>query len=243
MYPYQLNDLVFTTPAAIEVPIYLSQYIGALIDAKRNNWYNDIINYFSAGTGSAFFDRGCLILADYSDVNNYISDNDKTIFQSAFNDFYRNADPLGDYGKLLIQIQNLYNVVKADTTNNKYKSYSNNLDPNKPDSFYSKILEPLIKRTNLIVFSQNTFSMNTTYPIGYVSIKTLNDDTIHPNYKTVNDAYFKAFLSNLYTYITKKMGDLTQQQQEDDKKKADIDIVTETYYSFKNINDKWLTGT
>jgi len=241
-YPSDLNNLIFNIPAAIEVPTFLPLYFGALIDAKENDWFDDVVNFFSGGTGTPFEDIRSLIFADYSDVNKYLSLKDKELFQQAFNDYYVNGASRGDYYLLLTRLQTLYNDVK-NGDEKKSKAYERFLNPKTDENgaHYNLILKPLIKRTNLIVFSQNTFKMTETYPPTYVSLKTLNDAPATNN-KAVNDEYFKIFLSKLYGEIVSKENDVKKQEEENNKKKADADIITQTYYSFKNINDKWISG-
>ena len=57
----------------------------------------------------------------------------------------------------------------------------------------------------------------------------------------VNNSYITQFFSNLTAKINAKLTELKKQKEEDDKLGADTDIVTQTYYSFKNINDKWVS--
>lgn len=240
-YPNNLNGLIFNIPAAIEVPKFLPLYIGALIDAKESTtpWFNDIINFFSGGTGKILEDIRSLILADYSDVNKYMSVTDKELFQQAFSDYYANGANRGDYYILLSRIQTLYNDVK-NGEERKNRAYENFLNPKKDGTHYRPVLQTLIERTNLIVFSQDTFKMSEIYPVGYKSIKSLNDASA--NNKAVNDEYFQIFLSKLFGEIVSKENEIKKQEEEDNKKRGDIDIITQTYYSFKNINDKWLSG-
>jgi len=239
-FPNNLNKLIFSIPAAIQVPKFLPLYFGALIDAKENNWINDVINFFHSGTGKLFNDIYMLIFADYSDVNKYLSVKDKQLLQQAFSDYYANGADSGDYYILLSRFQTLYNDVK-NSDENKSKVYEKFLNPKTDEQgiHYKGILQPLIERTNIIVFSQNTFKMTDVYPVGYVSLKSLN--AVNTN-KAVNDEYFKIFLSKLYGEIVSKENEVKKQEEEDNKKKADNDIITQTYYSFKNINDKWISG-
>jgi hypothetical protein len=238
--PFNLNKLIFTTPATIQVPRYLSFYIGALISAYEDNWYQDIIDYFTVGDGKNFYDRSMYIFADYSDFNKYISEIDKKQFLDAFNnDFYVDGTINGEYLPLLLKVQQLYAAVKGGTEHIKQTAYEKLLDPKNSDGYYVKILQPLIKRTNMIVFSQNTFKMSKTYNPGYKSLATLNANADN---KADNYNYFSIFLTSLYNNIEDKNVEARKKKEEDDKKKGDDDIITQTYYSFKNINDKWLSS-
>jgi len=241
-YPSDLNSLIFTTPAAIEVPRYLPLYLGALIDACEDNWIDDVIQYFTGGTGKYFYDRAILIFCDYSDVNKYLSTKDKAILRNAFLDYYNFGSNTGEYYLNLVRFQHLYDAVSGSTGNNKEKIYKSHLDPEdnaNVTKYYGSVLRPLIERMNIIVFSQDTFEMSTDYPTAYKSIKSLNTNT---SKKAVNDGYFTKFLNELFNQIENKKADTIKKENEDEKKKNDEDIITQTYYSFKNINDKWLTN-
>lgn len=247
IYPNNLNSLIFTTPAAIEVPKYLPLYLGALIDANEDetHWIDDVIEYFTEGNGKYFYDRSYLIFCDYSDAIKYLSVKDKAILRNAFLDYYNYGSSTGEYHQNLISIEKLYIAVSGSTYSNKEKAYRSYLDPEDSKSdvpkYYDSVLRPLIERLNMIVFSQNTFKMSSNYPAAFQSIKSVKDgtDTIK---KTINEGYFKKFLTVLSFQIDGKKNEEIKKENEDNKKKNDKDIVTQTYYSFKNINDKWLTG-
>ena len=238
-YPTDLNDLIFSIPAAIQVPKFLSAYIGAIVDAIDNGWSNQIINFFSGGTGENFTNKGLLIFADLHDVDKYLSYKDKIMFKQKFNEYYGNGTANSPYGLQLASIKNTYDAVHIN--NKKYKDL---LNPSSENSNYNGVILPLIERTALIVFSQNTFKEEdlNTYPTGYTSIKTLNAATKHPVLKNANDTYFKTFLSQLSSQLQAKQTEVKKQQEDEDKKKNDKDIITQTYYSIKNINDKWLSN-
>ena len=247
-FPCGLNDLVFTTPAAIEIPKYLALYIGALVDASMSGWGNEIVEYFTGGTGKYFYDRSVLILCDYSDVNKYLSNKDKQKFRDEFLDYFSNGSSNGAYYDTLIRFQQLYYAVTGNTETNKYKVYKSYLDPESDvdvdTRYYPLLLKSLIERVNLIVFSQNTFKMSNDYPDTYQSIKSMNDDDTDMGKakQRINEEYFTKFLNELYNQIENKRADAIKKENEDNKKKNDEDVITQTYYSFKNINDKWLTG-
>jgi len=239
-YPNNYNDLIFGVPAAIEIPRFLCLYIGALVNAYEEYWIKDVIDYFTGGSGQYIYDRSLFIFADYFDVNEYLSYNDKQLFKNEFLDFYQGIG--GEYSSILSYIKQLYDDVKNDTENKKEKAYKKRLDPKDNSNianYYNLILKPLIERSYVINFSQYTFKMEREYPSAYQSLKTINTNA---NKKKINDSYFSKFLSELYSQIQTKKRDAEKKEVEEDKKKNDIDIITQTYYSFKNINDKWLTN-
>jgi hypothetical protein len=235
-YPNDLNDLLFNIPAALQVPNFLPLYIGAIVDANESGWKTDIINFFSGGTGEKFRNKGRLIFADLHDMDKYLSENDKTTFRDHFLRYYSNGSSSGDYYKYLQDIQNMYEAVNV--RGEKYKEI---LDPNKDGGYYSKVIYPLIQRTGLIIFSQKTFEMKETYEPDYTPLKELKDSTVR-RIRDVNELFFKTFLKELGSQIDIKEKEIIKQEEEDTKLKSDEDIITQTYYSFKNINDKWLAS-
>ena len=236
-YPTNLNSLLFNIPAALQVPEFLPLYIGAIVDANESGWKTDIINFFSGGTGEKFQNKGRLIFADLHDAEKYLSEKDKTMFRNLFLSYYSNGSGSGEYYKYLQDVQNLYEAVNV-----RGEKYKDILDPNKSGSFYSKVILPLIERTTLIIFSQLTFEMKDTFASEYVSLNDLNTNTTNRRIKQANDLFFKTFLKKLGSEIDIKEKEIIKQEEEDTKLKSDSDIITQTYYSFKNINDKWLAS-
>jgi len=273
IYPSNLNQLLFKTPSALEVPTYLPQYIGALVDAIEGGWVNQILNFFTGSTGtgnydegnglgSIFSNEGYYVLADLHDVQNYLSVIDKSTFRQAYVDFLDKEFTEISYG-----LNDLYLKVSANTTtysndgtgkvvnkgifDSKTIAYNVYLNPNadidstkKGTSFY--ILKDLATKKNIINFSQITFKMkNTAYEAGYTSLATLNthknsEDVL--DYKPINDKFFTTLFGKLAIEL-REQGKKEKEDEEASKKiKGDKDIITQTYYSFKNINDKWLSG-
>lgn len=247
IFPKNLNDIIFNTPAVVSVPTYLPAYMGALVDAIKENdsdfTETTIYDFFTTGVGKVLDSSGLFIFADIHDIKNFLSTKDQENFRLIFIDFYDNY-----YETIRTKIQSLYNNVKNVT--NKKEIYDYHLNPNNKEAdfatqagdYYSDIIQPLIERKKaLINFSEITFSNKTQIPTAYRSLKSLNDDKTK-NYKDINDAYFKAFFTELLKQISANEKKLLELEEENKNFKNDIDIVTQTYYSFKNVNDKWLTG-
>jgi hypothetical protein len=124
-YPISLNNIVFNTPAAVEVPTFLPLYIGALVCAIEGDtdrdiipFENQILRFFTGttgddGIGSEFSNQGYYVLADLHDVKKYLSKKDKDVFKTAFIEFYKG----GDYDSLQAQLYELYNLVSDETKN------------------------------------------------------------------------------------------------------------------------------
>ena len=240
-YYRDLNNLIFDNPSAIDVPVYLPLYMGALVDAERNNWLDDIKDYFTGTTdgGENLQSSGLYVFADYRDVNTLLSEMDKDVLQDYFINFYDDYfDTVYDYMKDLFE--EVQNIVPDDlndrrTKNQKEKAYKSLLK----DEYFETTVGAFLKRTTIINFSQNTFNPKTDDEIGYKSLKTLNETE---GIKTINDAYFKTFFSALAKAVIKKQKADEDERNAESKLKGDDDIRTQTYYSFKNINDKWLSS-
>ena len=249
IFPYDLNRYVFETPAAVEIPTFLPAYIGALINMNTTD-FNNLKNFFLNGTGKHLDSSGSFIFADHVDVNKFLSETDKTTFQAAFTAFYgNNGGENTPFGILLSQLKLLYQEAQkeADKVDKnpgtkrfgaKRAFYQKNLNSS-DGTYYPKILQPLITKTTLLNFSQWTFARELTSPKGYSSIETTNADS---SKGPTNDDFFKGFFKNLASEIITQQSKITTQDQENKKLSGDDDILTQCYYSFKNINDKWLSG-
>ena len=268
VYPNKLNSLIFNIAGVMQVPKFLPAYIGLLVLARRNDidpnsTFNTktIQEFFTTGAGKSLDSSGVFIFADLHDVDKYLSEQDKINYINEFNVFNDNQ-----YNSILSEVKTMYDWVKEDIDNKhinindktaivkeKQIQYDIYLNPKSTQGTsvgfgYKNILSPLITRTNIINFSETTFSTddNLVNPknekIGYISLKALNEDTAHSNKKTANDLFFKTFFSELALNLQKKVDDIKKQDTEDLKLSGDEDIISQTYYSFKNINDKWLTN-
>jgi len=259
MYENSLNSQIFDNVGAIQVPSFYSPYIGALLTAIEEGWDDEIFDYFTTGTGSKFNNRGFYILADLHDVNAYLSDYDKEQFKLEYERYVENTNLHDDIVNNIREMYNSVNILNKDNINgdtelnNKLSLYYYYLAPNainifdtagfigKKGLYFNNILGKLIRRKNIINFSQITFKMSNTYPAGYSSIKTLNEN--NSNFENYNEKYFKNFFANLKQLINKIQDEIDNKNKEIEKIKGDNNIINQLYYSFKNINDKWLTGS
>jgi len=243
-YPNRLNPLLFTIAGVLETPKYVTAYIGALLTAIEGTdttfTVQTITDFFTTGEGKVLNSFGLFIFADIHDVDKYLSANDKAIYKAQFDTFMSQQ-----YSSILTGVQGLYQNVKDRLVNqeiSKFVSYRYYLDPKSTENGagfrYYEIIQPMISRTNIINYSELTFSTGTT-KIGYTSLQIMTGDT---KLKTINDSFFKSFFSELLANINTKEADLKKEDVAQQKLKGDEDIITQTYYSFKNINDKWLTN-
>jgi hypothetical protein len=254
IYPSDLNKYIFSLPAAIEIPNFLPHYIGALIGIDEfDENYKTIYNFYTKGEGRLLSSGGIYTFADIVDVNNQLSPKDKKLFQNDFNSFYGMTDSDREstiYWSIVQQLNALYIEVSGKTTtlNDKIALYRKLLT----EKYYETIIQPLITRTTLLNFSNLTFDTDFYYSKGYICLKTTIDDskisdtstitTYAKIRKTTDDNFFTNFFSELSTRIKATETKLLNQEQEFKKLTGDEDIITQTYYSFKNINDKWLSG-
>lgn len=249
-YPNQLNTIVFDAPSVIEVPMFLNAYVGMLLAINEDtNWKNKVLKYFTGATGNTLGNtlpnRGYYILADLHDVDKYLSINDKKIFTSAYQSFRSSNFNI---------IKNNLNDLFIKVIDNKpqgvleYQLYDYYLNPNSSHNFSFgrkgsnfEIFTALLEKTNIVNFNQSTFKIKDleSYDGYYKSLASINTND---KLKIFNDKFFTIFFQNLKQKIISTNKELNKQKEEQKKLKGDIDIVTQTYYSFKNINDKWLTG-
>ena len=242
-FPYGLNGYIFHTPAAVEIPNYLPAYMGALIDMSEED-LNNLKNFFSTGAGKNLDSSGAFIFADLVDINKFLSVTDKATLKSRFTAFYGNGGTDTPFHSTILYLKELYAGAQkayqdADSKKDKAKKkfYEDSLSPN--GSYYTKLLEPLISKITLLNFGQLTFKRQIDTPVGFSSLETTNSFTFK---KDVNDKFFKKFFTQLSLEIIKQQNKIITQDQENTKLSGDDDILTQCYYSFKNINDKWLSG-
>jgi len=228
--PHYLNDYIFDTPAAIEIPNYLFAYVGALIDAKEKNWIDDIKTFTDHYEGKYIFNFN-YIAADIHDFNDRLSEKDKNIFRNEYEKFKNE-----NYSDIRSNMNEMYNLI---INNNEIdKQYEKFLNAG-TGKYYNGTLKPLIKRESIINYGSITFSMKPIMFKEYMSIENLRTvDFIN----THLEKYFKSFFDGLFREIDDL---INRKKDEDDDEKnieMDEDIINQTYYSFKNINDKWISN-
>lgn len=222
-----INDL-FIIPSVIQIPKFVYKYVSILSHYTMGNitGLNDLENYLLYGSGNTLTSDGVSILADLYDTKNTLSivDNDLFINQYQKNDIDHEFNLLNIE---MLEIINNPNITR-DQVINKLKQSIN---------FKSFLFD----KVNFLNFDDQTFKLVNKSTKGnsaleYISIKSMiNNDKINL------DLFFKTFVTKLNTLIIDK------KKANDDKKVAskkiggDVDIINQTYYSFKTINDKWLT--
>ena len=268
MYPYNLNEHIFNTAAALEVPNFLSAYIGALVGiTPESQEYKDIYNFFVTGPGKNLSSSGSMIFSDICDVNRFLSIKDKENFKFEYETFYNNIidgiliglnNISGKNGGAVTAAAKFTDVDEKISAKTDY--YTSVLNASTGTEF-ARILQPLIQRTTLINYSTITFKMELKYFSGYESLGSINDkannnvtfndvmngtadikNLLYQSIKATNDNYFIKLFTSINSNIQTKGNELKKQEVEQKKLTTDPDIMTQGYYSFKNINDKWLTN-
>ena len=226
--PYDLNTNIFYMPTMIQVPTFFPAYVGMLVDITPE-FYNVILNFFNGDVGSGIDSGGYFIFADIYDVNKYLSVKDKASFKASYNSFIVN-----NFKTITQSLQTLIPSIdgSADKSAKAYLSALND------GNYYKNILGILMERVVLINFSQITFRMKSDIVPTYTSIQTINKAQ---SKKTVNNRFFTTFFNKLNSELVSRIIDLNKAEKDFNTVTGDEDIMTQCYYSFKNINDKWLT--
>jgi len=275
-YPYNLNVDFFSIPSIVELPYFVQLYMGALVGIEKGDeFYNEIYDFFTSGSGIFIESGGMLIFADIHDINKYLSNEDKDIlkqrYETWFNDdfnslassvdsLYRrvngdeNSDGLikeeclddeeitiGATTTIYDLVGVFYNNITNDTANNIRKcklEYYEDLLTN--DAEFSDILDKLVKRVGFAIFNEITFRyIKNINNKTYTSLNKQNQESIKQKY---NNIFFSTFFNEISKKINKRLEYLQEQVETFKKSTGDEDILTQTYYSFKNLNDKWLSG-
>lgn len=251
-----LNKCVFSVPAIIECPNFLPLYIGAILRIKNDTiLYNELLTELSEPIENNLISTdkynlnwlGQYIKADLHDFDKYLSNNDKEMFMLRFDDFYQN-----EYERMIELINLLIDTINNDNDGGFDNKISDSKSPYKvnklinpkltegDNKFYNGIILPLIRRVNLVNYSDLTFSPTNIdeLPKKYISLNEFNNE-----HKSNSNLFFSEFIKELDRELPDSRTRIKDEVKDFKKITEDDDIVTQTYYSFKNINDKWLSGT
>lgn len=251
------ND-IFSTPQIIEIPICMVYYYGALVRIIENDWVDDLIEYFKNGPGRYLTDSHNMvfrldpqpvqyglinippdkpnlsilrIVADIHSVNNFLSEQDKIILKEEFNIFY---DQGSDFDSIRVRLKKLVDERMGELAIRQFYFFEN--------PYYKEILNILRRPINLMVFSERTFNRENPDPTEetFTSLESFLNESGERENNTNN--FFRKFFSTLLSKLKTKENLIEQKENEFYKRIGDEDIYTNTYYSFKNIHDKWLVG-
>jgi len=229
----KINSIVFNTPALIDVPYYIILYISSIIKLVQSKnstiesekkMYNEYLNYYDK---KLFFTY--IIQFDINYFENYFSENDKNIFLSNYNEFIQTNGLFYDIKEVLNQI---YNQKTTDS------NYYNDALSNK---YYENFTKKLIQKYIITNYNQSIFSKKKKNEIKkyYTSLNILNTSSDN---KQINDNFFTIFFNKLNSELLKQKDNVKNIENEFKKSVDDDNIWNQTYYSFKNISDKWISG-
>lgn len=215
---------IFKVAAIYEIPNFYLSLIGSMFigDVSSLSVVLDLYNSF--GDDTIYNEEYFLnIIAQFTFVE---SINDINIFKTQYYNFIEY-----DYPVVLQSILDMLNE-------NIDKTYVKQLVSG--GKYYNYITNRLMKRKYLVLTTNRVFKENVNER--YFSIQELNVSTNSTTYKKINRIFFESFLSMINTLLADRKSNLTEA---DKKVKAiinDEDIINQTYFSFKKIHDKWLTG-
>ena len=245
-YPKNINEFMYSRPGVIEIPRFIGLYLGLLVRMTENNDIGKIVDFFKNQELSGdILNCGLLIIADYFDVKNSLSENDKELLRTQSETFFN----LGEYSDLISSIKRFYDqaiaqmdeddFVLIDPSDDVYIKLKELYDGD--SDFRNRIISILMERHYLLIDSTQTFkrSEEFTPKFSFTSVAELNED---PQSKNLNDNYFKYFFKEIREQIIDIKRRERNKNKENKRIGGDEDIRNQTYYSFKNINDKWLSG-
>ncbi len=231
--PNYLNEHVFNVPVLVVTPEFLPLYLGILskiVDEKP--LYEYVVNFFQSGDGAAYYNDMLLVFADINDTRSFLSENDRDVFKEYYNKRYDSTTWFVD---IMAKINNIYiyfneNYSKSIDTKELFKKLLTD----------STIYDTVMTRVTLVNNTSLTFFMESLSkpPKYYTSLATENTNTTN---KEINQKYFEILLTKL-NELSQQSNTTTKKTDDDLLSTNDDDIINETYYSFKNINDKWLAG-
>lgn len=229
-----LNDNLYRIPSINQVPRYLPAYIGSLIVAKEHDNINEILSMFRVGNVDNPI--GGLVAADYHDINNYMSVNDKKTFKQQYLEYTGGTNTDFSYETNRVTLNQIINAVGNGT----YEKYVEVINKNS-----TNFTKQLMARVNLITNTESAFNykLPTDLPLQYYQYFGGGGGTFYTQNKTkINDNFLKKFFAVLSEGLKKNAEKVKNEDAKAKNLKGDPDIINEMYYSFKNINDKWLTG-
>ena len=243
IYKNNINEYVFNNPAAINVPTFLPLYIGSLVDIEvGDDLFNEIYEFFLNGEGNTLPSGGLTILGDIVDIIQKLSPNEKKEFKEIYEDWYRNGatNISNGYGRLVVNMNSLCQKYFQST----YKDYNEKKDKLKNllsvnEEYYPNTLGRLTRDNYILNYSELTFDFNDKSQENFIPLKQITGVTNNDINKNT-ERFFVRFLTRLSRELNKVNDDDEEDRIEFEKLTADEDIITQTYYSFKNINDKWL---
>lgn len=232
---FGFNDDLFSQPLIVDVPNSYLCYLGSLVGIELDDTiYNKIISTYknniystSGPQRSVYIFR---IIADIVDVNKYLSNKDKEKLVNIYEGFMAN-----NYDQFILDLNKIKSTIQTLPLGDRESKYGDLIK----NEYRETILIPFMRRRRLLIHSEISFKMSNYTPKKYLS---LNEFTSNELIEGGVDNYFKVFFTKLSKFLEKNKSRLNSEDAEFTKISGDEDIITQTYYSFKNINDKWISG-
>jgi len=249
-----INDFM-KYPAVLTMPYYAPLYMGGLVKISKSPAIKKkLVEFIQSDLGQNMRKRpnddpsyigSTYIFYDLTKID-LLSDNDKEAFETAFDEFSDN-ESLGIKQNLIQLIENVENFA-ADLDISKYNPF-NSVEKEKEAKYeeefstaggFNSIPDSLSKTVYMLNLSQFTFNRgNDVTPTTYTPLSVLKDD---PTKSTRVEKYFNTFFIKLKQTLRETEEELKELEDKFESSVRDNDISTQTYYSFKNINDKWIAG-
>jgi len=242
IFPYNLNRNIYTVPAVNEVPYFLLAYMGALVDLEGTTNYDNLYKFFTPPTAEAETpdSAGLFIFSDIHDINSKLSRKDKDTLKRFYEDFM-----LHDFSSVDDEVYEIYDKVFSNDDCEEENEKDKKIDECRAKLFdeelrdTTNIFRILMKEKALVNYNQITFNQDDEDQEYYISLEDSNNNS---ETSAGNDAFFKNFFNRIVDDLEKRIEFLDNREEKFRRDVDDTDILTQTYYSFKNINDKWLAG-
>lgn len=234
---------IFRIPSLIEMPLNVIYYLGLLATTPRNGTLYTAVKTYILSDPSEFYNvkRGLSFFADHSDVNNNLSYSDleeiKKLYLYLKNKYLE--DLLSSFKYIIDEIGKIYIEKKIENT--RYIKDLKSENAIKEIIKDSGIFSILLRKYTIINNKQDSFLSykrsgdGQYYKNKYKSLSELKDITY-------NDQYFGSFFRELHKGLDEISKKKIKEESNFSRLSGDEDIITQTYYSFKNINDKWVSG-
>lgn len=225
-----LPDDILINAGIYEVPFFYLSLIGAILNDIDKSKYNQVLAFFNnlgdeiecvlAANNFEKFANMCNRVKSVHDVGKF--KDEYRLFLNMFND------------SLLSQY---INMITEYITNDKF-SFSDSLKSG--GKYYPYITAKIMARKNLVL--TNNMMFRTESPSNFLSIQDLNIRPDTERYRKNTNKFFESFLSMIKTQLDARKGEFSEKERKVKAMINDDDIINQTYFSFKKINDKWLAN-
>lgn len=233
-----------------------------ILKTKFEEWFGR-----SGGQGSDFYRHALGVKNLYDSVMEDYAEQQETIddAKSTFLGYNRGSKRVPDIYITFGENENSVKIANAQegqiylrpNINYLFSRFNDELGEG---GIFENILKNLTRREGMLVYSELSFDLHTddeNNPIAlidinnpnikyYRSLATINNpenNTFLINANQLTENYFSTFLTAIVNNIDNRIQNIRDEEREFDTATRDTDIINQTYYSFKNINDKWLAGT